>query len=127
VGYTKNRFNGSISFEKKYGAYQLKYCSKKEGSRMSVDRNLSLIKKKKKFLLDKKLNEIKVRLNLSASEEYTFELLVLNQQEISNEQFKHFKQKEFIKMVYVDQFDDQLWKGYTTIEPTKQMREYKKQ
>jgi len=127
VGYTKDRLSGSISFEKKYGAYQLKYCSKKEGSRMSVDRNLSLIKKKKNFLLDKKLNEIKVRFNLSASEEYTFELLVLNQEEISDEQFKHFKQKEFVKMVYVDQFDDQLWKGYTTIEPTKQMKEYKKQ
>ncbi|MCF6222945.1 MAG: carboxypeptidase-like regulatory domain-containing protein [Flavobacteriaceae bacterium] len=127
IGYTKNVFNGSISFEKKNDLYQLKYCSKKVGIRMKVDRNISLIKKRKRFLLDKKLDEVKVRLNLSSSEEYSFEILVLDQKEISNKQFKDFKQKEFVKLIYVDQFDDQLWNGYSIIEPTKQMREYKKQ
>ncbi len=127
IGYTKNVFSGSISFEKNNNLYQLKYCSKKVGTRMKVDRNISLIKKRKRFLLDKKLDEVKVRLNLSSSEEYSFEILVLDQKEISNKQFKDFKQKEFVKLIYVDQFDDQLWNGYSIIEPTKQMREYKKQ
>ncbi len=126
VGYSENMFSGSISFEKKNGTYQLKYFSKKEGTGMSVDRNLSLIKKKKRFLLDKKLNEIKVGFNLNVREEYSVEMLILDHKEISNKQFKGFKQKEFIKMIYVDQFDDQLWKGYSIIEPTKQMRDYKK-
>ena len=72
------------------------------------------------------MNEIKVGFNLYVSEEYTFEILVLKYNEISNSQFRDFKQKEFVKLVYVDQFDDQLWKGYSIIEPTKQMREYKK-
>ncbi len=94
---------------------------------MSVDRNISLIKKKDRFLLDKKLNEIKVKLNFSVSEESTFEILVLNHKTISKKQFQDFKQKQFMKMIYVDQFDDNLWKGYSIIEPTKQMREYKKQ
>jgi CarboxypepD_reg-like domain len=127
IGYTKNVFSGSISFEKKNNLYQLKYCSKKVGTRMKVDRNISLIKKRKRFLLDKKLDEVKVRFNLSSSEEYSFEILVLDQKEISNKQFKDFKEKEFVKLIYVDQFDDQLWNGYSIIEPTKQMREYKKQ
>ena len=127
VGYSKNIFSGSIFFEKKYGIYQLKYFSKKEGTSMSIDRNLSLVKKKKRFLLDKKLNEIKVGFKLSVREEYSVEMLILDHKEISNKQFIDFKQKEFIKMIYVDQFDDQLWKGFSIIEPTKQMREYKKQ
>lgn len=126
VGYSKNMFSGSISFEKKHGTYQLKYFSKKEGTSMNVDRNLSLIKKKKRFLLDKKLNEIKVGFNLNVREENSVEMLILDHKEISNKQFKDFKQKEFIKMIYVDQFNDQLWRGYSIIEPTKQMREYKK-
>jgi hypothetical protein len=29
--------------------------------------------------------------------------------------------------IYVDQFDDNLWSGYSIIEPTKRMKEYKKQ
>ena len=126
VGYSENMFSGSISFEKRNGTYQLKYFSKKEGTGMSADRNLSLIKKKKRFLLDKNLNEIKVRINLNIREEYSVEMLILDHKEISNNQFNDFKQKEFIKMIYVDQFDDQLWKGYSIIEPTKQMRDYKK-
>lgn len=126
VGYSDNSFSGSISFEKKQGTYQLKYCSKKEGSKVSVDRNISLIRKKKRFLLDKKLNEIKVGFNLAASEEFSFEMLVLDHIDISLQQFNDFKQKEFIKLIYVEQFNDQLWKGYSIIEPTKQMREYKK-
>lgn len=127
VSYSMNLFAGSISFEKNNGTYHLKYCSKKEGSSMSIDRKLSLIKKKNRFLLDKKLNEIKVGFNLSVSEEYTFEMLVLNSEKISNSQFNNFKQKEFIKMIYVDQFDDKLWEGHSIIEPTLQMRAYKKQ
>ena len=127
VGYSMNRFSGSISFDKKYDTYKLKYFSRKEGTSLSIDRKISLIKKKKRFLLDKELNEIKVGLKLSVREEYSVEILILDSKMISNKQFTDFKQKEFIKMIYVDQFDDQLWKGFSIIEPTKQMREYKKQ
>ena len=31
-----------------------------------------------------------------------------------------------MKVIYVDRFDDSLWQGYDILEPTKQMREYKK-
>jgi len=30
-------------------------------------------------------------------------------------------------IIYVDQFNDNLWKGFSIIEPTEQMKEYKKQ
>ncbi len=35
--------------------------------------------------------------------------------------------EEKMEIIYVDQFDDKLWSGYSIIEPTKQMREYRKQ
>ena len=127
VGFENNIFSGSISFEKRFDSYQLKYCSKKQGSKINVDRNLSLIKKRKRFLLDKKINEVKVKFIFSVSEEYSSEILVLDQKPISKKQFDDFKEKEYIKMIYVDQFDDHLWEGYSIIEPTKQMRAYKKQ
>ena len=38
----------------------------------------------------------------------------------------NFKEKERVDIIYVDQFNEDLWKGYTIIEPTKQMKEYKK-
>ena len=126
VGYTENKFETAIYFEKIEGNYLLKYYSSSNGSVVSFDRNLSLIKKKKRFLFDKKLNEIKVRLVLKAKEESITEILVLDRKKISNTSYKNYKQPQTFKVIHVDQFSDKLWKGHTIIEPTKQMKEYKK-
>jgi hypothetical protein len=127
VGYTKNMFSNSVSYEKENGRYKLKYYSQKDGEKTSIDRNVSLLKKKKRAFFDKKLNEIKVRLNVSVNSSSSKEYLVLSEDEISSKTYQNKKQPKYIKIIYVDQFDDKLWKGYSTIEPTKQMREYKKQ
>lgn len=126
IGYTENYFSGSILFEKKNDNYRLKYCSKKTGVKVSIDRKISLLKKRERFLLDKTLKEVKVGLEITVAAVESFEILVLNNTDITNQQFNTFQQKEYMKIVYVDQFNDQLWKGYSIIEPTQQMREYKK-
>jgi hypothetical protein len=126
VGYTETHFKGSIYFEKKNDNYVLKYFSKKAKSSASFDRNVALIKKKERFLFDKKLNEIKVGIDIALDMESSIEYLVLEQTEIQEKQFSDFKQKERMEVIYVDQFDKNLWKGFDIIEPTEQMREYKK-
>ncbi|RLD83173.1 MAG: hypothetical protein DRJ10_04000 [Bacteroidetes bacterium] len=126
IGYTQNHFKASIFFLKKNASYNLKYFSKETGNNSSVNRSFSLIKKKKRFLINKKLSEIKADIKLSIKSKVSFEMLVLNQKEISLSQFANFKQKKRSKIIYVDQFSDNLWKGYSIIEPTKQMRDYKK-
>ncbi len=127
VGYTVNAFSNSVSYEKVDGRYRLKYYSQSSGEKTSVDRNVSLLKKRKRILFDKKLNEIKVRLNISVNSSGKKEFLVLSDEEISRNTYLNTKQKKYMKIIYVDQFDDNLWKGYTTIEPSKQIREYRKQ
>ncbi|OYT14056.1 MAG: hypothetical protein B6I19_01900 [Bacteroidetes bacterium 4572_114] len=127
IGYIENQFDGSIYFEKKDSIYCLKYFSKKEGSHVSIDRNVSLLKKRKRFLFNKKLNEIKVGVIFAVNSEESIEYLVLDDKEIPHKQFVDFEQKDHLEMIYVDQFDDKLWKGYAIIEPTQQMREYRKQ
>ncbi len=127
IGYTENQFCGSIYFEKKGDNYILKYFSKKIGFSASLDRDIALLKKRKRFLFDKKLNEIKIGIDFSMNQEESIEYLVLDHTEITQKQFLDFTQKERMEVIYVDQFDDSLWKGYAIIEPTEQMREYKKQ
>ena len=126
VGYTMNHFSGSIFFEKEGDSYYLKYFSQKSGTDFSVDRSVSLIKKRKRFLFDKTLKEIKVRINFEVTSEESIELLVLNNMEITDKQFADFKQEKEMKIIYTDHFSDDLWKGYPIIEPTERMREYKK-
>ncbi len=127
VGYTENEFVASIYFEKKGDNYLLKYYSKKAGSDISLDRNIGLLKKRKRFLFDKKLKELKIGVEMAVNSESSIELLIIDEEIIDQQKYYDFKQKEKMEIIYVDQFDDSLWKGYSIIEPTKQMKEYKKQ
>ncbi|NQU32334.1 MAG: carboxypeptidase-like regulatory domain-containing protein [Bacteroidetes bacterium] len=127
IGYTENTFSGSIYFEKKDDKYRLKYFSKKAGSYATIDRDIALLKKRERFLFDKKLNEIKVGVDMALISESSIEMLILDEEEIPHERFISFEQDKFMDIIYVDQFDDNLWKGFSIIEPTHQMKEYKKQ
>lgn len=126
IGYTKSGFDASINFEKVENKYYLKYFSKKETTAYSVERKISLIKKRERFLFDKELEEVKLALNLAMSDESSIEIFIFNHQNITQEKFSSIKQEEYMKVIYVDQFDDQLWKGYSIIQPTEQMKSYKK-
>lgn len=127
VGYTESAFSGSIYFEKKDDNYLLKYFSKRTVSSASFDRNIALLKKKKRWLFDKTLKELKIGLDLKVDISQSIEFLMLADEEISEKQFADFRQKEHLEIIFVDQFDDNLWKDFSIIEPTEQMREYKKQ
>jgi hypothetical protein len=127
LGYTENEFSGSIYFEKEGDNYLLKYFSYRYGVSASVDRSVILMKKKKRWLFDKKLNEIKLGIELVVDTQESVEFMVLEQQDIPTSEYEEIEQKDYVKIIYVDQFDEDLWRGYTIIEPTRQMKEYKKQ
>jgi hypothetical protein len=127
LGYTENQFSGSIYFEKKGDNYFLKYFSKRQGFTASIDRSLALMKKRKRWLFDRKLKELKLRLDFLVKVEESIEYLVIDDMEISSAQFDNFEQPEYMDVIFVDQFDEDLWRGYAIIEPTQQMKEYKKQ
>jgi hypothetical protein len=126
IGYTEKHFKGSIYFEKKEDNYVLKYFSRKIGIYMTIDRNFALQKKKSRTLIDKKVEEIKVGLIIKADLEESLELLVIDDNKISDQQYTDFNQPEYIKPIFVKQFNDNLWKDYDIIEPTEQMKDYKK-
>lgn len=127
VGYTETQFSGSIYFEKKDDNYHLKYLSFKEGYDVSIDRSLALMKKRKRTFFDKKLKELKVGLDMALKIEESVEYLVLENTAVSPNQYADVKQDEYMDIIIVDQFDDELWQGFSLIEPTQQMKEYKKQ
>ncbi len=127
VGYTENAFSGSIYFVKKGNRYVLKYFLKKEGVDVIFNRNLALIKKRKRFLFDKTLEVLKMGVQIEVEAKTSVEILVLDQKEITLAQYTGFKPQEYMPVVYVNQFNPDLWKGFSIIEPTEQMRKYKRQ
>ena len=126
IGYTQTNFSGSIYFEKQDGNYNLKYLSYQNNYKVSIDRKIALQKKKKRFLINKKLKEIKIGLDFAQENNESIELLVVDQFQISEQDFENLKEEKYIDITYVNQFNENLWKGHTTITPTKQMKEYKK-
>jgi hypothetical protein len=126
IDYTQNVFNRIIYFEKEEGYYQLKYYSSTRGERIGINRKLSLIKKQKRFLWDKKLNELKVKLNMVLTDESSTELLIIDNRKLSLKEYSAFNQEQVFPIDFVKKFSDDLWKNYTIIEPSKQMRDYKK-
>jgi hypothetical protein len=126
VGYTETNFSGSIYFEKNNNKYNLKYFSFQKNTKGSVKRKITLLKKKKRFLINKKLNAIKLGLDISQENKLSVELLVVDNIQISEQDFDNFEEEKYIDVTYVKQFDKSLWENHTTIEPTQQMKEYKK-
>lgn len=126
VGFSEIESAGSIYFEKVNDLYELKYFSTKYTTEVSLNRKFSLQKKQSKFLFDKNLKEIKARFIMKAKNEATVEYMVVENQQIFKKNYNDFEEKERMKVIYVDQFDENLWKDYPIIEPTKQMKAYKK-
>tara|TARA_B100000902_G_C26888642_1_gene706192 strand:+ start:14 stop:652 length:639 start_codon:yes stop_codon:yes gene_type:complete len=125
-GYTETNFSGSIYFEKTNNKYNLKYFSFQKNTKGSIKRKIALLKKKKRFLINKKLTAIKLGLDLSQENKLSVELLVVDNTQISEKDFDNFEEEKYIDVTYVNQFDKNLWKKHTTIEPTQQMKEYKR-
>ena len=125
-GMTQTDFVGSIYFEKNKDTYNLKYFSFQNDSKFNVNRKISLQKKKKQVFFNKKINEIKLDVDLTIERQESIELLVIDKAYISDIQFDQFVEKNDINITYVDQFDNTLWKNHITIEPTQNMRKYKK-
>ena len=126
LGKSETNFSGSIYFEKYMNKYNLKYFSFQNTTKYSMKRQVALQKKKKRLLINKKLKEIKIGVDMLVEVKVANELLVINQVKISDVDFDNFIEKKYIDVNYVNQFDKNLWKNYNIIEPTQEMKEYKK-
>ncbi len=126
IGYRKANVSGSILFEKRDATYQPKYFAYSTTSQFSIKRPIALVKKRKRLLWDKTLQKIKVQLKAKAEVKVSQEVFVLNNESISHDSWSAFKPKEKINAEYVNEFSDDNWKGYSIIEPTQLMRQYKK-
>ncbi len=126
VGYRKTGFKGSILFEKIGETYQVKYFSYSESERTSFKRPIALLKKRKRFLFNKTLNKLKIDVDMAVQSGEAVEMFFLENKPITEKEWNSFKQSKHTDIKYVKQFSDANWKGYSIIEPTKKMRDYKK-
>jgi hypothetical protein len=115
-----------IYFQSYKGKYHLKYMLSEQEYRVGIDRPLSLIQKRKRFLIDKTLEEVDLGLDMKFRMRTTKEILVTQTKAINDIEYAKVQGKlVVIPQTVEDYTDPKLWEGHTIIEPTKAMKEYK--
>ena len=125
-GHSMNFVKGRVIFEKGNKGYFLKYISAQQHELASIDRNFSIKKKQKRFLADKELNEIKLVAKISFNMKSNWELLVLEREEISVNQFEKVKEPVITKFKKEYAYNPEMWNNRTVIAPDAELKKYKR-
>ncbi|MCK5822127.1 MAG: carboxypeptidase-like regulatory domain-containing protein [Bacteroidales bacterium] len=123
VNYNEEEDAGLLLYEKDEYGYFLKYSMSQNANRYGVKRPFEIIRKEKRFPLNKKLYEIALNMNLQGFQESCFETLVVFREEFNKENFEAIQERG-VKPERITSHSDSIWEGYSIIEPTKQMKEY---
>jgi hypothetical protein len=124
IKYNEEKDDGLILFEKDKLGYFPKYSMRNTATRYGVDRPFEIIRKEKRPVLNKKINEVALTMNLQGLQESCYENLVVYREGSNEEKFRGIQEKG-VKPERITSYSDTIWKGYLIIEPTRQMKEYK--
>lgn len=124
--HSMNMKKGRVLFEKGKNGYFIRYISANQNESARVERELSIVKKQKRFLTDKELNEIKMELEIFFDINSSWELLVLNTEEIEPEKFEEVKQPLLMKFKIEYAYTPEMWNNRTVLVPTAELKKVKR-
>lgn len=119
IGYKENMYKASIYYEKNAGTYHLKQFSQQHTMDISIKRPLRFLKKRKRKLFDKTLTDIKTDLDLNMTENESFELYIVDEEQITDESYSSLKQKAYHMVHYIDSLNTNKWSEFSKIAPVK--------
>jgi hypothetical protein len=124
--HSTNFKEGHIIFEKGESGYFVKYLYAKQCEFSSIDRDFSIMKKQKRFLMDKELSEMKLEAQLFFNTENYWEMLVLEREEITPQQFEKIKEPTTMKLKKEYAYTPEMWENRTVIAPASELKKYKR-
>ncbi|MCV9385131.1 carboxypeptidase-like regulatory domain-containing protein [Reichenbachiella ulvae] len=124
VAHSMKHKKARVIFEKGDEGYLLKYLNVKQKEYASIDRKFSVMKKQKRFLIDKELKEIKMDAHLIFNINSQWEILVLDREKISEDRFEAFKQPKSMKFRKEYSYSPNIWNNRTVLVPTSELQKY---
>lgn len=117
---SENISKGTLIFkEKADSGYYLQYASMETGQYMYINRPLKFIEitegEKDKVAFD-----LKIEANVLDKEEY----FLVSQSDITEGIYDNVNEAEF-NYIHLENYDPNIWKEYTTIEPLEEMKQFK--
>jgi len=125
-GHSMNFKQGRVIYEKGEGGYFVKYIYAKQHETASIERDFTVMKKQKRFLVDKELSEIKLETELQFDMQTAWELLVIDRERIGTEVFEQAKQPFAMKFRKEYAYSPDMWTNSTVIAPTSELKKYKR-
>lgn len=121
------RFRGArVIFEKFAGAYHLKYVSTRHRETASIERQFSILKKRRRTLFNKTLGEVKLDLRLFFDMTGEREILILNREEIGSTQFQRIDEPATMKFRKKYAYTQEMWDNGTVVAPGPELKKYKR-
>ncbi|WP_159022557.1 carboxypeptidase-like regulatory domain-containing protein [Formosa sp. L2A11] len=132
---TFNLFGVSLNVYKRQGSfiytknntdsYSLKYAEIETANKVAIDRPFKIIEKNKHVKGRRKQNELSGDINFIATNYSKKEMVVFENNTITQTDFNTFKEKAKVEPIYLPAYDPEFWKGYNIIEPNKAIKEFK--
>lgn len=124
IGHSMHFKKGRVIYERAISGYHMKYIYAEQHETASIERSFSVMKKEKRFLWDKTLNEAKIETELFFDIENYWELLVLDREAIGQEQFEAAEQPLTMKYRKEYIYSPEMWDNATVIAPTSELKKY---
>ena len=115
-----------VIYQKGPQGYFVKYINAEKNEFFSLDRNIFLVKKGKRFLFDKELNKVKLALDMSFDTNSSWELLVINDQLLEQQPFEDIEEPKFMKFKKEFIYDPKMWENPSVIVPNEELQKYKR-
>ncbi|MCK0160597.1 carboxypeptidase-like regulatory domain-containing protein [Allomuricauda sp. F6463D] len=123
ITYRKTVHKGTMHFAKlPNGKYDLQFMDFSDGRYFGVDRPLKVVEKNKHVKGRRKQNELKLNIDFRMNMTTKYELVVFNQNEIAEEEFKTYTEDKTVRATYMPRYNPEFWKGYTIMEPNQAIR-----
>lgn len=124
VGHAMNFKEGKVIFEKGQGGYFVKYINARQHEMASIERDFTIMKKKKRALWDKELNEIKLEAKLTFDINDYWELLVLSRKQTDAGHFEAVQQPAVIKFKKEYAHTPDMWENRTVLAPASELKKF---
>lgn len=105
--------------------YALKYSEIENGNKFGIKRPLKIIEKNKNTRGRRKQNELSSDIHFIVSSTDKRELVVFENESISETTFTNFEEKPKVEPIYLPAYDPEFWKGYNVIEPNQAIKTFK--
>ena len=116
---------GSVLFAKGSDQkYHMRYYNILKGVKGGVDRPLKIMEKNKSVKGRRKQNELSLDIDAAMDNLNRYELVMFDEDPISEEQFEFFKENNAVLPSYLPEYDSEFWKGYDIMEPNQAIKEF---